>query len=1022
MNKKKLSFRKRRWTALFLSGILGLQSMPYTVLAEEFTDGTKKENYRESETAASFTDADDKEPGTAFEEVSPELFSSQETDTEESEIFTEEKQPEEYVTEQYGVTYKYNSKTDSYKVNSLWNTSGITVSISSEINGKKVTEIGEKLYESLIADGIDEPFHGLGEIRIPDTVTKIGKYAFWISEAIRMEIPDTVTEIGEYAFDLCKNMQFLHFPGGMSVFPASLFRECTSLQKIEIGEGVTEIQNGAMKGCPALRWVSIPASVTKIGEDVFDEGVTPVICGEKGSYAEAYAMKKGLTFVEKESEISMDTPKGKVLQDGVWYTYQEETDSYIAAGYTYEIPKTVVLPEQINGKTVSGIGKEAFKGCNLLERIELPSTITEIGEYAFSECGMLEEIIMKEGIKRISSFAFEGSRNIKSLVLPAGIEEYGEGIFVNSIIEKLTLPLDMTAIGPSFFEEATLKEALVLPNSVQVIEENAFKNSILDTLILPDSLVRIEKEAFYNAYMDDLKIPDSVREIEEEAFYSADIRCVTIGRGITHISRRSFYNSYIEDLILPDTIVSIGEEAFCACYELLRVYLPSSVKNIEKGAFDDCKKAIFYVDKDSYAHKYAVKNNLPYSTENYEEGIVRIDGVCYLYDIEKNCYKVMRGEDSLPEGRLVIREEINGRKVTSINNKAFSGFERITFLELPDTIQSIGASAFWGCSIANEVLELPKALSSIEYGAFYGNHMKEVTVPGTVKEVGQAAFLECTELKEVCFEKGVEKLGLDLFEGCTSLEKVEIPETVYEIEDLGLREGCTVYGLSGSYAENYCKMYQIPFVSTGKTQIQTPKAAANIVAGNTIRAELNKGYTNAEFYDYVLTKDKNFPKTGRYLYRQNSSKESRQDFECLDKGTYYLFVRSGRKTDEDKTEYSSWSEGVKAAVTIQTPKAPKIQKVTVKDNTVAVTVSKVPGTKGYGIVLSKGRTKNGCQKLLKPASIVYASKNNKSVTYIFKDVKRKGKYCVLARTYTKDANNKNIYSRWSGYSKMIQIK
>lgn len=825
--------------------------MPYTVLAEEFTDGTKKENYQESETAALFTDTEDKEPGTAFEEVSPELFGSQEKDDEVSEIFTAEELPEEYVTEQYGVTYKYDPKTDSYKVNSLWNTSGITVSISSEINGKKVTEIGEKLYESLVADGIDVPFHGLGEIIIPDTVTKIGKYAFWISEAIRMEIPDTVTEIGEYAFDLCKDMQFLHFPGGMSVFPASLFRECTSLQKIEIGEGVKEIQNGAMKGCPALRWVSIPASVTKIGEDVFDEGVTPVICGEKGSYAEAYAMKKGLPFTEKDSEIGIDTPEGSVLQDGVWYTYQEETDSYIAAGYTYEIPKTVVLPEQINGKTVSGIGKEAFKGCNLLERIEPPSTITEIGEYAFSECGMLDEIIMKEGIKRIASFAFEGSRNIKSLVLPAGIEEYGEGIFINSIIEKLTLPSDMTAIGPSFFKEATLKEALVLPNSVQVIEENAFKNSILDTLILPDSLVRIEKEAFYNAHMDDLKIPDSVREIEEEAFYIADIRCVIIGKGITHISRRAFCGASIEDLILPDTIISIGEEAFCVCYELLRVYLPSSVKNIENG---------------------------------------------------------------------------------------------------------------------------------------------------------------------------VEKLGLDLFEGCTSLEKVEIPETVYEIEDLGLREGCTVYGLSGSYAENYCKMHQIPFVSTGKTQIQTPKATANIVAGNTIRAELNKGYTNAEFYDYVLTKDKNFPKTGRYLYRQNSSKESRQDFECMDKGTYYLFVRSGRKTDDGKIEYSSWSEGVKAAVTIQTPKAPKIQKVTVRENTVAVTVSKVPGAKGYGIVLSKGRTKNGCQKLLKPASIVYASKNNKSVTYVFKDVNRKGQYCVLARTYTKDTNNKNVYSRWSGYSKMIQVK
>jgi hypothetical protein len=56
----------------------------------------------------------------------------------------------------------------------------------------------------------------------------------------------------------------------------------------------------------------------------------------------------------------------------------------------------------------------------------------------------------------------------------------------------------------------------------------------------------------------------------------------------------------------------IGDIAFLECYSLYLAYVPASVYEIGKDAFDKCLNLTLVVEKDSYAEEYARKNALDY--------------------------------------------------------------------------------------------------------------------------------------------------------------------------------------------------------------------------------------------------------------------------------------------------------------------------------------------------------------------------------------------------------------------------
>ena len=89
----------------------------------------------------------------------------------------------------------------------------------------------------------------------------------------------------------------------------------------------------------------------------------------------------------------------------------------------------------------------------------------------------------------------------------------------------------------------------------------------------------------------------------------------------------------------------------------------------------------------------------------------------------------------------------------------------------------------------------------------------DVTIPDSVTSIGGSAFYDCFSLTSVTIPDSVTSIGDCAFYGCTSLTSVTIPDSVTSISDSGF-SGCkrlTIRGKSGSYAEKYAKENGISF-------------------------------------------------------------------------------------------------------------------------------------------------------------------------------------------------------------------
>ena len=152
----------------------------------------------------------------------------------------------------------------------------------------------------------------LTDVSLSGNLETIGDYAFSYSSVTSIKIPDSVSEIGEGAFEGCESLDEVKLPSKIEKISGNTFQNCTSLNKIELPETVKEIGYSAFRGCGSLKEVTVPKSVTSIGEYALgysdewndDENARGfkkydgfTIKGCRGTEAERYANDNGFTFI-----------------------------------------------------------------------------------------------------------------------------------------------------------------------------------------------------------------------------------------------------------------------------------------------------------------------------------------------------------------------------------------------------------------------------------------------------------------------------------------------------------------------------------------------------------------------------------------------------------------------------------------------------------------------------------------------------------------------------------------------------
>lgn len=143
----------------------------------------------------------------------------------------------------------------------------------------------------------------------------------------------------------------------------------------------------------------------------------------------------------------------------------------------------------------------------------------------------------------------------------------------------------------------------------------------------------------------------------------------------------------------------------------------------------------------------------------------------------------------LKDSEIVIPSSMNGVAVTAIAANAFTGYEFITSVSLPNTIRAIGDNAFSGCR-SLETINIPKSVTTIGNGALMNcESLKSLSLPSELKRLESYSIFGCSSLTQLEIPDSVTFIGESALTNCESLTTITIPASVSVIERSAL-EGC----------------------------------------------------------------------------------------------------------------------------------------------------------------------------------------------------------------------------------------
>ena len=210
-----------------------------------------------------------------------------------------------------------------------------------------------------------------------------------------------------------------------------------------------------------------------------------------------------------------------------------EAGTYEVVGWVGDNPH-VIIPAAYKNKRVTSIKSGAFEGNTNIKYVSIPATVTNIGNKAFKGCSSLVDFSCRGSLTVIGYQAFAGTA-IKELVLPDTLTAVGQGILVDTPIEKLTLPF----IGGS--KNSSNDYLGFLFGATSYAGNGATVPTTLKTVILSDSVERIPAFAFYG-----------VASLEE----------VTLGNGVTFIGNSAFCGTSLKAIYLPKSVTDIPADAY----------------------------------------------------------------------------------------------------------------------------------------------------------------------------------------------------------------------------------------------------------------------------------------------------------------------------------------------------------------------------------------------------------------------------------------------------------------------------
>ena len=268
-----------------------------------------------------------------------------------------------------------------------------------------------------------------------------------------------------------------------------------------------------------------------------------------------------------------------------------------------------------------------------------------------------------------------------------------------------------------------------------------------------------------------LTIPDTlggapVTELAAGAFAECYAESVTLPAGVTYIGDNCFRDcGYLTEATLPKGLETIGASAFEDCILLKQVEIPDTVTEIETAAF----------------------SGTPWLEDRSQDVLIVGDGILLAYRGEGTAYEI-------PD------------TVHSIGDSAFANGTVLESVTIPDSVMYIREGAFDNCTALKEIAFPEQSNMIIRADALrntlwfqkqpdgcvvigstlyrFKGSGTQAQVPDGVTVIGESAF-EHTAVTSVILPDGVQEIRRAAFYGCENLRSITLPQGVRKIGTMG---------------------------------------------------------------------------------------------------------------------------------------------------------------------------------------------------------------------------------------------
>lgn len=274
---------------------------------------------------------------------------------------------------------------------------------------------------------------------------------------------------------------------------------------------------------------------------------------------------------------------------------------------------------------------------------------------------------------------------------------------------------------------------------------------------------------------------NTVTAIGIAAFYGCtDLTSITIPDSITSIGTKAFqFCTSLTSITIPDGVISIGERAFDECTSLTSITIPKSVTSIGKNAFVRCT-SLKSIELDNSNTAYLLADGILFNKDKTQ--LIKYPG-----KKEGTSYSIPDSVTSIGSSAFYGCANLENitipESVTYIDEYAFNSCVNLTSATIPSKVTFIGNRAFQDCWGITDIV-IPNGITSIEDCTFeYCKSLTSVTIPDSVKIICDEAFSGCRKLKSVTIPDSVTSIELFAFANCTSLASITLSNNITSIEN-----------------------------------------------------------------------------------------------------------------------------------------------------------------------------------------------------------------------------------------------